>query len=243
MKTLTFKPFILPTILLLLLALTYILPRRGTTCDSSISMELPVGNSLPGWFGVKKQESPEERGTLAPDTEFSKADYVMSDGVGTPTDIDKRLPFHISIVKSGHDINNSIHRPERCLPAQGHFNLVSSTVNVPIEGHGNMVMTELKSQQNLTPKEATPTILDSVHYYVFIGYKHVTHDHLERTIIDMKDRILYSIDQRWSYFQISVPFGKLTNLQEEDAKKLAQHLISQLLSRQVRWEEITSESH
>ena len=56
---------------------TYLMPRRGEVQDSSISMDLPTGMNPSGWHGTRRQESEQERGILAPDTEFSKADYVQ----------------------------------------------------------------------------------------------------------------------------------------------------------------------
>ena len=41
-------------------------------------------------------------------------------------------PVEISIVYSGADMNSSIHRPERCLPSQGHLNLRGSTSEITL---------------------------------------------------------------------------------------------------------------
>lgn len=232
------KIALLPLLLAAMLAGIYIMPKKGNLEDSSINMELPTGLKPDGWQGTPRQETEEERSILSADTSFSKADYVQQRPISLNEHESPPVQCHVSIVKSGHDLNNSIHRPERCLPAQGHFNLTASKVQVPIEGHGSIQMTLLKSQQNLTPEQAQPTILDNIHYYIFIGHGNLTADHLERTLIDMKDRILYGRDQRWSYFQISTPYGKQVNLTEEEARKHTERLISQLLSRQVKWEEL-----
>lgn len=196
MKYQTLNILLLPFLLAAMLAGIYLMPRKGEVFDSSISMELPTGLNPDGWHGTRRQESEEERSILAADTEFSKADYLQQLPISVAAPEKAPALCRVSIVKSGHDLNNSIHRPERCLPAQGHFNLTGSTVQVPVEGRGMIAMTKLKSQQNMTPGQAKPTILDSMHYYVFIGHGHMTEDHLKRTMTDMKDRVLYGMDQR-----------------------------------------------
>ena len=181
----TLKILIIPFLLAVMLGGTYLMPRRGEVQDSSISMDLPTGMNPSGWHGTRRQESEQERGILAPDTEFSKADYVQE--LPISLDATETVPVlcRVSIVKSGHDLNNSIHRPERCLPAQGHFNLTGTTVDVPVKGRGTIRMTKLKSQQNIAPDHPQPVILDNMHYYVFIGHRHMTEDHLIRTLMDL----------------------------------------------------------
>ena len=99
-----------------------------------------------------------------------------------------------------------------------------------------IAMTKLKSQQNMTPGQAKPTILDSMHYYVFIGHGHMTEDHLKRTMTDMKDRVLYGMDQRWSYFQVSTAYGDLVNLPEEDALRSSSDGDSYSMGPGLRWQ-------
>lgn len=234
----TLKILLLPFLLAVTLGGIYLMPRQGEVQESSISMDLPTGMNPDGWHGTRRQESEEERALLAADTEFSKADYMQELPISVNEPETAPVLCRVSIVKSGHDLNNSIHRPERCLPSQGHFNLTGTTVKVPVEGHGTITMTKLKSQQNITPGQPHPTILDSMHYYVFIGHHHMTEDHLARTLTDMKDRVLYGVDQRWCYFQISTAYGDKIKVPEEKARKQTERLISQLLSRLVKWDEL-----
>ena len=69
----TLKIFALPLLLAVTLGGIYLMPRKGEVQDSSISMALPTGMNPDGWHGTRRQESEQERGILAPDTEFSKA--------------------------------------------------------------------------------------------------------------------------------------------------------------------------
>ena len=105
----TLKIIIIPFLLAVMLGGTYLMPRRGEVQDSSISMDLPTGMNPYGWHGTRRQESEQERGILAPDTEFSKADYVQE--LPISLDATETVPVlcRVSIVKSGHDLNNSIH--------------------------------------------------------------------------------------------------------------------------------------
>ena len=68
----TLKILIIPFLLAVMLGGTYLMPRRGEVQDSSISMDLPTGMNPSGWHGTRRQESEQERGILAPDTEFPK---------------------------------------------------------------------------------------------------------------------------------------------------------------------------
>ncbi|MEZ3490151.1 MULTISPECIES: EpsI family protein [Akkermansia] len=234
----TLKILIIPFLMAVMLGGTYLMPRKGEVQDSSISMDLPTGMNPYGWHGTRRQESEQERSLLAPDTEFSKADYVQELPISLDETETVPVLCRVSIVRSGHDLNNSIHRPERCLPAQGHFNLTGTTADVPVEGHGTIRMTKLKSQQNIAPDHPQPVILDSMHYYVFIGHRHMTEDHLIRTLMDMKDRVLHGMDQRWCYFQISTTYGDKIRVSEEKAREQTERLISQLLSQLVKWDEL-----
>ncbi|MFR1412111.1 MAG: hypothetical protein ACLSUW_07255 [Akkermansia sp.] len=47
-----------------------------------------------------------------------------------------------------------------------------------------------------------------MHYWVLIDHGHMTEDHLKRTAMDMKDGVLYGMDQRWSCSKCP-PYGDL----------------------------------
>ncbi len=233
------KIILLPLLFGLAVTAVYLLPRSGEVAEPSVSMTLPLDHSLNGWVGVARQESERERQLLADDTEFSKADYQQNQTLFMDmTGQTRPVLCHVSLVKSGSDLNNSIHRPERCLPAQGHFNLQSQVVQLEIPGYGVIALTKLKSQQNLTPDRKESFILDSMHYYVFLGHKNMTESHLVRTLADMKDRVLFGIDQRWVYFQISTPYGDNIGLPESVAAAETEKLIIELLTRLIKWDEL-----
>ncbi|NJM37839.1 MAG: exosortase-associated EpsI family protein [Akkermansiaceae bacterium] len=163
-------------------------------------MDLP--DTSQSWQFNKTAASQEELGALSSDTEFSKAICLSArpgeyaaDGRLVPDRVD------LSIVLSGTDLNNSIHRPERCMPAQGHTILSSSDqpLKLPNGRQFNAKrLVSVQSQQVATATEREQYAkYNCVTYYFFVGHDRVTNNHLGRTFIDMKDRLIRGMDQRW----------------------------------------------
>ena len=217
-----------PLLLGLLLACIALLPTVNELLPSSVSPDLPLGFSMPGWYGVKTQESDMEREALAADTVFSKA--VYREDVGNKPDI------NVSVVYSGNDMNNSIHRPERCLPAQGHQDLRASVRRVTLSNGRELSFTRLSSF--VPSKSATAKRVRFTHYYIFIGHGTICHNHLERTVRDMYDRVVSGAVERWAYLQVGTCWGEEMGISEEEADHRICHLLSDLLPDLVNWQEI-----
>ena len=233
MKQLT-RAWLPPALLALLLSSVFILPREEQLMESSISPDLPVSFDLPGWQGTKIQESEVERTSLAADTRFSKAQYTQPRRVFW----EKETPaVEVSIVYSGSDMNSSIHRPERCLPSQGHVNLQTSTSELLLADGRTITLTRLTSRVPL-PNRDDGLTLNFVSYYVFIGHGTMHHTHIGRTLQDMYDRVTRGYVQRWAYFQANSYWAPELNLTEEETDKRVRTLISELLPRQVNWSEM-----
>ena len=233
MKQLT-RAWLPPALLALLLSSVFILPRQEQLMESSISPDLPVSFDLPGWQGTKIQESEVERTSLAADTRFSKAQYTQPRRVFW----EKETPaVEVSIVYSGSDMNSSIHRPERCLPSQGHVNLQTSTSELRLADGRTITLTRLTSRVPL-PNRDDGLTLNFVSYYVFIGHGTMHHTHIGRTLQDMYDRVTRGYVQRWAYFQANSYWAPELNLTEEETDKRVRTLISELLPRQVNWSEM-----
>lgn len=231
----------LPALVLVAMSGIYLLPEPGDFLPSAISPDLPVGSELEGWHGTACQESEIERNTLAADTRFSKANYTrdflpvtiggnLLTGGGTP------LPCMVSIVFSGSDMNNSIHRPERCLPAQGHIDLQSSAHTMELADGHLLPVTRLTTRTPLP--EGRKGHLQHIHYYAFIGASQVTASHLKRTLYDMRDRILQGRVQRWAYIQCSTYYGDLIGVSEREADNQLQSLMRALLPGLVDWKRV-----
>ena len=232
----------LPVVIACSLGAVYILPHAGETAQSAVIMELPARMSA--WQFENIAASKEELGTLDKETEFSKA-ICLSGRPGEMSLDGRQIPdrLDLSIVLSGSDLNNSIHRPERCMPAQGH-NILSS-VSVPITLPNGRVFQakRLGSLQSLTGKDGKVTSeFKCVTYYFFVGHDRITNDHFERTMIDMKDRLLRGMDQRWAYVSVSMWYGKMPWIEPEvteaEADEKILRYLKEMATKQIRWEQI-----
>ena len=179
------------------LAVVFLFPRKSGVGAAGIRLELPA--RVGDWEGVDIEVTAREREVLAKDTEFARKVYRNTFGD----------EIYVSIVLSGADMTNSIHRPERCLPAQG-WNVVSSArVSLPLPPAGPLEMTKLSNEGQFlarskgNDKEPVRVSLRSLNYYWFVGSRDVTADHLKRTIFDIRDRLLYGQNQRWAYVTVA----------------------------------------
>ena len=180
---------LLQLILLGGLGSVFVLPKDIKVQPAAITLSLPpmVGD----WQGVDQRISQGERSILGPDTQFARKVYSK----GT----DEIL---VSVVLSGSDMNTSIHRPERCLPAQGWTIVNSEVVNVPLET-GTIKATRLHNIRAMPLANGKPFTLRSLDYYWFIGHSDMTPSHYDRAWIDIRDRILKGRNQQWAYVTVT----------------------------------------
>jgi hypothetical protein len=233
------RALLLPLSLGAVMASIWLLPQSGTVAPSAIRLDLP--DSLEPWQLRKIQPTEKEIKILAKDTDFSKAVCLAPipgryDNEGRP--FAQRLD--LSIVLSGADINNSIHRPERCMPAQGHqiYGSQRSAITTPA-GH-TLPARVLSSIQTLQAGDRTIP-LHCLTYYFFVGHHAITSEHLKRTWIDMKDRVLRGQDQRWAYVSVSMWFddqGEHGLPTREAAEKEIRRFLAELADRNIAWQEM-----
>jgi Protein of unknown function (DUF3485) len=237
------RALILPVLLAATLGSTHFLPQTGAAVQSAINMTLPA--AVGAWQLQTFAPSEAEIGTLAKDTKFSKAICLCprlgeysQEGLDIPDRAD------LSVVLSGHDLNNSIHRPERCMPAQGHNILSSRDVPLYLANGRTITLRRLRSIQTLTnpTNRKLDRQFDCVTYYFFVGHNRIEHDHLQRTISDMSDRIVRGIDQRWAYVCVSMWFGKIPWIEvpvtEQEADSKLQSLLAKFVQTQINWQQI-----
>jgi EpsI family protein len=176
------------------LSLAFLLPKDIKLQPVGIELMLPefVGD----WHGVDQEASKGERDILGPDTQFAKKVYTK----GTDE-------IFVSIVVSGPDMNTSIHRPERCLPAQGWTVADSRVVAIALPS-STLKATRLQNIRNVTLSDGQPFKLRSLSYYWFVGHSQVTASHLQRTWIDIRDRVLKGRNQQWAYVTIASTITK-----------------------------------
>jgi hypothetical protein len=224
---------ILLAVMLGTLSLAFMLPRSEVAREAAVRMELPENltfwtraadgaNTFQYWHGAPMPVSEEEHRMLAADTEFAKKRYYLSDvDTKKPLISDPRLAnfaellaVQASIVLSGHDLNDSIHRPERCLPAQG-FKELKLEPRILKTDQGDVPITRIRAYTEIKDPNTGDFVLDAngrpvrlqhVFYYWFVGSHTVTSDHYHRTLTDMRDRLVGGYDQRWAYVLLGSSF-------------------------------------
>jgi len=203
----------------------FLLPHSNKTSPAGIAMTLP--NVVGVWIGDDAAVTQKELDTLAKDTQFARKIYTGPEG-------DQIL---VSIVLSGDDMTNSIHRPERCLPAQGWQMRSSSSRLIQIPGGKSLGVTRLQNARTVQTQDKRELTLTNLDYYWFIGYKDMTASHLTRTEIDLRDRIMYGYSQRWAYVTIAANVTKgiwRPERTEEQTTAMLDEFIQQLAPRLQR---------
>jgi EpsI family protein len=183
---------ILQAVLLCGLGTVFVIPREAGIQPSRVNMALP--DVLGDFVGTPAAVTQKERDTLAPDTQFARRIY--DDGFGDH--------IWVSIVLSGNDLDNSIHRPERCLPAQGWTIADSSSLTIPVPGApgGRLPVTRLHNYRQVNVNGHVVDVYN-LNYYWFVGYSDITASHIQREFIDMKDRLLHGYNQRWAFVTVA----------------------------------------
>ena len=201
----------------------YLLPKTFGIRESAIIMALP--SYLSGWSGKHSEPSQKVLESLAEDTDYEQAEYYR----WTPGRYNKRDRISTFIVLSGDDMNNSIHRPERCLDAQGFDILESSVVELDVGRKTKMPARRLLCRH----REGG---FSRISYYWFTGAAIITPGHYKRTLTDMWDRLVTGTNQRWAYVTISAEL-----FEESTEHPFAKHspeatdaMISEVHRRRVR---------
>lgn len=235
---------ILPVLLGGLLSGIHLLPEAGEMARSAVSMDLP--DKAGSWVMRSQAASQEEVAILSNDTRFSKAvclspregEIDAASGMAIPDRVD------LSIVLSGHDLNNSIHRPERCMPSQGHVISNSTNLEVNLSNARKITVKRLLSVQSIPTNEAKTEFakFDCLTYYFFVGHNRITQDHLKRTLLDMQDRLVLGMDQHWAYVSTSMWYGKVPwiseNVSIEEADAKLQKFLIEFAEEQIDWDMI-----
>src|SRR6478736_9599888 len=132
------------------------------------------------------------------------------------------------------------------MPAQGHTILSASKQMLKLPSSREFPTQRLVSIQTLQD----PRIRDReayvkhncLTYYFFVGHDQVTSNHLSRTFIDMKDRVVHGMDQRWAYISVSMWYGKLpwikNEISEAEADAKLRAFLTEFAGKQIRWEQV-----
>jgi hypothetical protein len=170
---------------------------------------LPVRVS--GWEGTDAEITKNERDTLGAGTEFARKLYVHPNGW---------FGAQVSIVLSGRDISNSLHRPERCLGAQGWEILESEEVQIQTEGKRTFPVMRLHNRTIERGKNGTLSIpVEGYTYYWFIGEHALTASHWGRFFTDNRDRLFRGVDQRWAFITVTARIPSAPNPEDQSAHR------------------------
>lgn len=162
--------------------------------------QVSIPEEVAGWLGRDGEITENERKTLG----------EKDDGTGTK--LGRKFYSHpearnyevlVSVVLSGHDMSTSIHRPERCLDAQGWSVLESEGVAVHIEGSGTFPTTRLHNRRTIQLKDGKTARQDAFTFYWFVGENEITASHWGRFFQDNRDRLLRGVNQRWAFITVT----------------------------------------
>ena len=212
----------LEAVLALGMSAVFVLPKKIEIQPAALAKSLPsfVGE----WYGQDQPISQVEKDSLGPDTQFVRKLYTNARGD----------QIFVSLVFSGPDMSTSIHRPERCLPAQG-WTVVNTNVTAIALADGNLKATRLRNLRIFHPENGSPVNVYSLNYYWFVGHDAQTPSHLERTAIDIRDRVLKGENQQWAYVTVAStitkglqPFGRSEAEVDDMLKKFVRDLMPEL---------------
>lgn len=196
--------------------------------EQPVGIELALPKFVGAWYGTDMQIGEKERAVLGSETEFARKTYKNGRGD----------EIQVSVVLSGHDMNTSIHRPERCLPAQGWTIARKKSSTIAIPDRGMLPATRL---HNLRPLHGdggtTIATLFNLNYYFFVGHTDVTGSHFDRTRIDIFDRLFKGYNQRWAYVTVAATVTdniSKNGLTEEQTDKQVRDFIKSLVPHIVK---------
>jgi EpsI family protein len=171
------------------------LPKQLGYQPVGINLNLP--ESLGQWWGRDVEIEQLERDTLGYDTEFARKRYENGRGAY----------ILASIVLAGQDMMTGIHRPERCLNAQGWTVGPDSLRIIDVPKVGALRTTRLLNSKKLRKDDQVISVR-SICYYWFVGYTNLAATHGERVWLDSRDRIVKGYNQRWAMVMISSEITK-----------------------------------
>jgi len=138
---------------------------------------------------------------------------------------DSSLPDVIAtVVTSGTD-RRSIHRPERCLPAQGWQIVSRDRWPVPMSpaSEKSFQVTRLVVRQIQEKRERKEVV-----FYWFMSHNNLTGSNLRRMLLGWWERVFKGLNYRWSYALLTAPVGGSIGETSEDLGRFASGLLPQI---------------
>ncbi len=191
----------------------FLLPRQLGFQPVGINLELPA--TVGEWEGKDLEVSEKEHSTLGYDTEFARKLYENKKGGR----------ILASIVLSGEDMMQGIHRPERCLNAQGWTVGDGSGRVIDIPNFGSLRTTRLENSRKVYESDHILSVT-GICYYWFVGYTNIAASHGERVWIDSRDRVLKGYNQRWAMVMINADI--ITGSDQSRVDQVIENFIQQV---------------
>lgn len=219
----TKRLLILQGIVLFGMGVIFLLPPSPKSQPLGTNSELPplIGN----WYGQDEKVTEKEHQVLGAETQFSRKRYRNDAGE----------EIYVSVVLGGQDMNTSIHRPERCLPAQGWTIMDSRIVSIPLKGSSDtkkssprLKVMRLHNMHPARTASGTPFSVYNVNYYWFVGYSDTTASHFRRSWFDIRDRLLKGYNQRWAYVTVMAMLNT-DRRPDEQVDRVVQDFIRELV--------------
>lgn len=165
-----------------------------------------------------------EKDALPIDTEMVKKRYEKGDE-----------EVFVNIVLSGKS-RSSIHRPQRCLVAQGSTIEDAETLGIAV-GEGEEVDVRLiRNTRHVKVSKQKEIAIERFFVYWFIGRGRETESHWERMAMMAMDRVFSNVAHRWAYISISgAPQSEDTTKEEylEEIKQFISDLHPQIVLEDV----------
>ncbi len=188
------------------LSAVFLLPKSAA---QPTGINLLLRDNVAGWSGRDSEITQEERDVLGGGgTEFARKIYEHPQW--------RNFTLLVSIVLSGHDMSSSIHRPERCLDAQGWTILDSETTPIRLGHLGTFSTTRLHNRRTIS-RDGKPAAQDAITHYWFVGENKATASHWGRFFVDNTDRLLRGVNQRWAFITITGLVAPRTTPEEQAA--------------------------
>jgi len=159
---------------------------------STVVAETADRDICPACGGGLHDISLAEKMVLPKDTVIRKKQYVNVSGEG----------MFVTIVLSGAE-QRSLHRPQQCLPAQGHVIEAKRSFRIELPERDPLEVALLDLRKSVTLSGGGGIHQRSLYAYWFVGGRRETSSHLERLYWMSKDRILRGVAPRWAYITVS----------------------------------------
>jgi hypothetical protein len=214
------------------LSLVFILPKGLSHQPLGVVEMTDMPEYVGAWRGADLPITDNERTTLGKDTGFARKSYTTLGSFRGKkgTLAAGQTGITLSVVLSGQDMNTSIHMAERCLPTQGWNIADKREVPFNLPGTGSFSTTRLYNTRIIKNKE-TEKLEQArmLNYYWFVGHTITTGSHFERTVIDMKDRLLSGYNQRWAYITVTAYIPSVAPAKQAEADAVVDEMIREFI--------------